>query len=286
MKRIKPYFFVAPAIVWLLAIYIYPIIRVISSSFVKTGLPDRGPVNIFNYSILFTDIKFWYAFKNNLLFLLTIPVLLILSLLLSVILFERLKGWQIAQGVLLLPFILAIPFTGIVFTYLLQYNGTINEVLRSIGLGVLAHDWLVEDKLAIPAIMGVVIWRDVGFGTVLFLSRLMSIDESVIEASMIDGAGWWQRFIHIFLPQMRSIIEFFVVIESINMLGWMFDYIYVMTSVGGQNLKFSTLDFYVYAYVFAFKNFGVAYAACVILLLISIILVFIRSRVTRNLEEV
>ena len=111
MKRIKPYFFVAPAIVWLLAIYIYPIIRVISSSFVKTGLPDRGPVNIFNYSILFTDIKFWYAFKNNLLFLLTIPVLLILSLLLSVILFERLKGWQIAQGVLLLPFILAIPFT-------------------------------------------------------------------------------------------------------------------------------------------------------------------------------
>src|SRR4030065_1267243 len=270
MRKIKPYFFVAPAIFWLLGIYIYPIIRVISSSFVKAGLPDRGPVNIFNYSILFTDIKFWYAFKNNLLFLLTIPILLIISLVLSVILFERMKGWQIAQGVLLLPFILAIPFTGIVFTYILQYNGSLNEILRSIGFGFLAHDWLVENAFAIPSIMGGVGWRDLGFGTVLFLSRLMSIDESIIEASMIDGAGWWQRFFHIFLPQMRSIIEFFVVIESINMLGWVFDYIYVMTSVGGQNLKFATLDFYVYAYVFSFKNFGVAYAACVILILVSV----------------
>jgi ABC-type sugar transport system permease subunit len=286
MRKIKAYFFIAPAIIWLLGIYIYPIIKVILSSFVRAGIPGRGTINIFNYTVLLTDIKFWSALKNNLLFLLTIPILLLLALILSVILFERLKGWQIAQGVLLLPFILAIPFTGIVFNYLLQYNGTINEILRHIGMGFLAHDWLVEDKLAIPSIMGVVIWRDLGFGTILFLSRLMSIEETVIEASMIDGAGWWQRFFHIFLPQMKSIIEFFVVIESINMLGWMFDYIYVMTSIGGQNLKFSTLDFYIYAYVFAYKNFGVAYAACVALLLISIILVFIRSRITRNIVEV
>lgn len=285
MKKIKPYFFVLPAIIWILVIYIYPIIRVIASSFVRAGLPNRGPVNIFNYYILFTDIKFWNVLKNNMLFLLTIPVLLIFSLVLSVILFERLRGWQIVQGVLLLPYILPIPFTGIMFTYILQYNGLLNEMLRSIGMNFLVHDWLVEKNLAIPSIMAVVVWRDIGFGTIIFLSRLMSIDESIIEASMIDGAGWWQRFFHILIPQMKSIIEFFVVIESINMLGWMFDYIYVMTSVGGQNLMFSTLDFYIYAYVFSFKNFGVAYTACVVMLILSIVLVLVRSRVSRNLRE-
>jgi ABC-type sugar transport system permease subunit len=269
MRRIKPYLYLAPAVIWILIVFIYPSLKVIHSSFQIKQSNTQLVFSLNNFNILFRDEIFWYAIKNNLFFLLTIPVLLFISILLAIVLFERSKGWKISQNVLLIPFVLAIPIAGVVFNYLLQYNGTINEILRSIKLNFLTRDWLVEENTAIPSIMAVLIWREFGFGTVLFLARLSSIDEEIIEAAMIDGAGWWQRLFRIIIPQMKTIVEFYIVILALTIFGWLFDYIYVMTGRGGLGFKFTTMDFYIYAYMFIFKHFGVAYAASFILLLIQ-----------------
>ncbi len=277
--------YMAPAVIWILLIFIYPVGKVIFSSFQIKQSTSELAFSLKNFNFLFKDEIFWYALKNNFIFLLTIPVLLFISILLSIILFERVKGWKISQSVLLIPFVLAIPIAGVVFNYLLQYHGAINEILRSVKLNALAKDWLVEENLAIPSIMAVMIWREFGFGTVLFLARLSNLDEEILEAAMIDGAGWWQRLFRIIIPQMKTIVEFYIIILALTIFGWLFDYIYVMTGRGGLGFKFTTMDFYIYAYMFIFKHFGVAYAASSVLLLISVILIIFRWRITKNMKD-
>ena len=76
--------------------------------------------------------------------------------------------------------------------------------------------------------MFVIIWREVGFGIVLFLARLLALNEDLVEAARIDGAGWWCRFRYVILPQLRGTIEFYCVIAAITMLAWVFGYVWTI----------------------------------------------------------
>ena len=99
-------------------------------------------------------------------------------------------------------------------------NGVVNEILRSLGLSLLAIDWLGDPKFALWTLMIVIVWKEVGFGIALFLARLMSVDSALYDSAKLDGAGWWAQLLHITIPQLRTIIEFFVIITVINMLSW------------------------------------------------------------------
>ena len=78
----------------------------------------------------------------------------------------------------------------------------------------------------------VIVSREVGFGIVLFLARMMTLDASQLEAARIDGAGWFQRLRYVILPEIRWTIEFYVVVASITMLAWVFSYVYTLTQGG------------------------------------------------------
>ena len=82
------------------------------------------------------------------------------------------------------------------------------------------------------SIMAVIVWKELGFGIIVFLARLMSVNEEIFEAARVDGAGWWQTFRHVTLPQLVPAIVFFGIVETITMLSWVFAYIYVMTRAG------------------------------------------------------
>ena len=91
----------------------------------------------------------------------------------------------------------------------------LNEFLTHIGLGIFALDWLGSTRLALPTLMFVIIWKEVGFGIVLFLARLMSVEEELFDAAKIDGANWWQLQVNITVPQLATVIEFFSVVSVI-----------------------------------------------------------------------
>jgi len=91
----------------------------------------------------------------------------------------------------------------------------------------------------------VIVWREVGFGIVLFLARLMSQDEAPLEAARIDGASWWQRLWHVILPELRGTIEFYVVIAATTVLAFAFAYVWTLTQ-GGPGDASTTLEVYVY----------------------------------------
>ena len=82
--------------------------------------------------------------------------------------------------------------------------------------------------------MFVIVWREVGFGIVLFLARLLTLPEEQIEAARIDGAGWWSRLRYVILPELRGTIEFYAVVAAITMLAWVFGYVYTLTDGAAQ----------------------------------------------------
>ena len=145
-----------------------------------------------------------------------------IALLLAVFLFEQIRGWQLYRTTLFLPYLLPITVVGLIFSYIFQLSGVLNEFLKLIGLGELAVDWLGSSRWALPTLMFVMIWKEVGFGVVLFLARLMSVEEELFDAAKIDGANWWQLQWHITVPQLANVIEFFTVVSVITMLSWVF----------------------------------------------------------------
>jgi raffinose/stachyose/melibiose transport system permease protein len=129
----------------------------------------------------------------------------------------------------------------------------------------------------------VVIWKEFGFGVVLFLARLMSVEEELFEAASLEGARWGQVLFRITIPQLATVIEFYVVINVITMLSWVFNYVFVMTSGGPGNATMVS-ELYIYLQGFRYNLQGVAAAASVFLLAVTAVLIFARSALTRRIE--
>jgi len=276
-RKHEPWLYLAPALVLLLAVFGYPIVRLVILSLQRTQAGAMGFVGLGNYELLFRDDVFLQAVRNNLKLLLTVPVTVGLALLLAVFLFERILGWRLYRTTLFLPYLLPITAVGLVFSYIFQLSGVLNDFLHAVGLGVLAQDWLGSTTLALPTVMFVIIWKEVGFGVVLFLARLMSVEEELFDAARVDGANWWQLQRHVTIPQLATVIEFFTVISVITVLSWVFGYVFVMTSGGPGNATMVT-ELYVYLMGFRYNQMNLAAAVSVLLLLVTGIFIFLELR--------
>src|SRR3990170_3629034 len=276
-RKHEPWLYLAPALVLLLAVFGYPIVRLVILSLQRTQAGAIGFVGLGNYELLFRDDVFLQAVRNNLKLLLTVPVTVGLALLLAVFLFERITGWRVYRTTLFLPYLLPITAVGLVFSYIFQLSGVLNDFLHAVGLGVMAQDWLGSTTLALPTVMFVIVWKEVGFGVVLFLARLMSVEEELFDAARVDGANWWQLQRHVTIPQLATVIEFFTVISIITVLSWVFGYVYVMTAGGPGNSTMVT-ELYVYLIGFRYNQMNLAAAVSVLLLLVTGIFIFLELR--------
>lgn len=280
-----PYLYIAPMCGLLALIFGYSLVRVFDFS----GRLIRGASGVWtgflNYELVLEDPTFRKAVQNSALLLLAVPILTVISVLVSVLLFDRARGWRIYRSAVFLPYILAIPVVGIVFSYILQFNGVLNEILRGVGLESVALDWLGDESLALWSVLFVIVWREVGFGIILFFARLMTMDESQLEAAQIDGAGWFNRFRHIILPQLRGTIEFYAVVATITMLAGVFAYVFTLTS-GGPGNATQIVEFYIYNQGVRNSLPGLASAVAVLLLLLTLVLIAVLFRVrARAVEE-
>lgn len=287
VQKITPYAYIAPALIVVLFVFAYPIVDVTIRSFVgfQGSTAKSSFVGLRNYRLMFADKLFWVSLKNSFLLLLAVPIMTILAVFIAAVLFDKIKFSGLYQSIVFFPYILAIPVVGIVFSYILQLRGVLNQILNAAGLSLFALDWLGNSKLAIWSVLVVIIWKQTGLGVVIFLSRMGSIDGSIFEAAKIDGAGWWQRLFKVTLPQMASVIEFFVVISILNMLSWVFDYIYVITGGGPANATY-VLDFYIYRKAFSSSQMFIASSASVSLLMIATVIIIFEGFIRKKLEEI
>jgi ABC-type sugar transport system permease subunit len=272
---------VAPAVALLCLVFAYPVVRVVDFS-TRLIRGASGPyVGSLNYQLVWEDSTFHDALKHSALLLLAVPVLLVLSIFFAVLLYERARGWRIYRSVLFLPYILAVPIVGIVASYIFELNGALNSILRAVHLNGLALDWLGSEKLSLLTVGIVIVWRELGFGIVLFLARLLSMSEDQLEAARIDGANWWARLRYVILPELRGTIEFYVVVASITMIAWVFAYVYTLTS-GGPGTSSTVLELYIFNQGLRNSLPGMASAVAVVLLGVSIVsislLLVVRAR--------
>ena len=286
-SRLTPYLYVLPLAGLLAFVFGYPLVRIFEFSFKMVRGIDGPWIGIRNYQLILSQSLFWESVLHNLQLLLAIPVMVAISLIISVLLYERVAGWKIYRIIVFVPFVLAIPIVAVVMKRMFQFSGPVNEVLHWLSLDFLALDWIGSSDVALWTVMILIIWRESALGIILFLARLLSLDEAVMEAAKIEGANWWQRLWHIILPQMRGVIEFYVVVSVITMLAAVFSYIYVMGGGrGGPGTSTEVVELYIFNALIRSSLPGIASAASVMLFLVTGVLIFLLFRVRRRAEGV
>jgi ABC-type sugar transport system permease subunit len=154
---LRPYLYLAPAAAFLALVFVYPFVEIVRNSFQVPSATGNPTFGLENYRFLLGDQVFRQAVVHNLILLLAVPIMTVLALLFSLILFDQIRGWKVYRTLIFTPYILAIPVVGTTFIYLYSADGIVNEILRSAGAGFLAKDWLGSPKLVLPSIMSVII---------------------------------------------------------------------------------------------------------------------------------
>jgi multiple sugar transport system permease protein len=200
----------------------------------------------------------------------TTPVSIVLALGLALLLNRRgLPGRGILRAAIFLPAVVSLAVAAIPFR--LMFTPSIGLVTYWLGaIGIHASDWLNSSTLAMPAVIIVGIWKDVGFYMVIYLAGLQTIPREFYEAARIDGASAWQRFRRITLPLLNNTTMFVTIIALIASFQ-AFDQIYVMTQ-GGPAFSTETLVMLIYRQ--GFQNFSMGYASAIGYVLVLIILLF------------
>ena len=274
LGRVTPFdlaLYLLPTLLVVGLVFGYPLRRVVQLSFLRE---DRY-VGFENYALLAQDEIFRVSLLHNAQLLLAVPVMIVLAVPLAMLLHQRPAGWRIYRTIIFLPYIVAIPVSGIAIGAIVSFRGGLNQFLSAAGLDLLRRDWLGRPESALWVILAAIIWRELGFGIVLFLARLATVDQALFEAAELDGANWWARLRDITVPELRGVISFFAVIEVITVLVWTFAWVYVLTR-GGPAGSTMVVDLYIFQQAIQFRSYGIAAAAAVVMLLVTIGLIVIR----------
>jgi ABC-type sugar transport system permease subunit len=275
--------YLAPTVVVGLAVFLYPTFRVIQLSMLVPQDTAEVFAGLKNYEMLFSDPVFHEALLHSVSLMAVIPVLVPVGIVVAALLYENMRGWRLYRSVLFLPYVIAIAVSGIVWSYVLRLEGPLNMILKAVGLGFLAVDWLGKPGFALISIGAIIVWRELGFGVVLLLARLLSLNEEIFESARLDGASWRQVLWYIMVPQLLPVIEFWSIILIVTVLAWVFDYVFVMT-MGGPGTGTVVVDFFVYVRAFRDRVMGIAAAASVVLMFASLLLMFVRHRLSTAVE--
>jgi len=281
----EPYKYLMPALLIIVVVYLYPVIEVVRFSFLDLFKWPGKFIGIKNYVSVFSDQKFYVSLLHSAQLLLIIPVIILFALILAVILFERIRGWKFFRSVVFIPAIVPMVAIGIAFSFFYTFSGAVNQTLNLIGLDFLKQDWLANPRLSLFTVSTAIIWREVGFGVLLFLARLGSISEDTLDAAKIDGAGWWTRLFRIYIPELASVIEFYIVITIITILSSVFGLIFAMTN-GGPGYSTWVSEFYIYKQAFGFNQMGKGTVMAVVLMVITVLIVFVSNKMRKKFRDV
>jgi len=270
-RHVTGYLFAGPAILVLAMFLIFPIGYSVWLSFHEWNgyTPSWGPfIGLANYTALFGDDVFWKATVNSLVFIaVRTPLEVGLGFVLALLLNRRLPARSLLRTLFFVPVVMSLIVVTIIFQRIYELNtGLLNTLLREIGLGALAHPWLGDAATALPAVIAVSVWKNVGFSLVILLAGLQSLPRDVVEAGRVDGANVWQLTTRVITPLMRPILLLAGLLSVISGLK-VFDLIFIMTR-GGPTYSTEVLGTMLYRQAFELNEMGTASAIAVILLLL------------------
>jgi len=285
--RWAPYVFISPFLLLFAVFGVFPLLFSLHLAFQSweptSGLDAMDFVGLDNFAFALQDEWFWKSLKNTLwLAVVSGAPQHLVAIPLAVFVhnsFKRLRDGVV--GAYFLPYITSTVAIAIMFSSLFSKDfGLVNAALAS-AFGMEHVDWLGRAENIKPAIAFVVFWRYLGFNVVLYLAALQTIPRDLYEAATMDGAGRWQQFWHITLPNLKPMIFFGVTLSLIGGLQ-LFEEPFILTGGrGGADQSGMTSAVYLYRMAFDFNDFGGASAMSWLLFAVVAVLTWMTNRAFR-----
>ena len=270
LRKAFPYFLVAPALLYLMAITLYPGVFAIYQSLFVVTFKSWDWAGLDNYTRLLGDREFWAALGNTAIIggiSLVLQTVIAMTMAYFSYRDPMVKGWRI---VFLMP-MLFMP-SAVAFIWKLGFNDgrVISDILMGLGIVSKNVDWIGSIPLARLTLIVADVWQWTPFLFIIFVAALQGQDQEIEEAARLDGASWPAIFWNISLPMMRPIIVVAITLRGID-ITTMFTNVYIMTqgSPGGAT---ETMSFFIYRQGFRMFNFGYASAASVLMLVMTIVI--------------
>lgn len=270
--------FIFPALVGTFIFIIIPVICSFGLSFMDWDLINKAQfVGLRNYKTLLFDPLFGKILLNTFVYAFSTSILaVIIPLVLASILNSKIRGSEFFKTAYFLPFITPMIVIGVVWEWIFDPNiGVLNYLLR------LHINWLYDPHFAMPAIIIVSVWKLIGYNMVIFLSGFSAINQSLFEASKIDGANAFDTFRFVTVPLLSPTIFFVVIITCISSFQ-IFDLIYLMTQ-GGPLDSTNVLVYAIYKNAFEYFKVGQASAIAYVLFVIILVLTLIQWNLRKKL---
>ncbi|GCE10017.1 ABC transporter permease [Dictyobacter aurantiacus] len=282
------YFLVLPGIIYFIIFYYLPLLGNVAA------FQDYSPylgffrspwVGLDNFKDIFTDPDTLVVVRNTLVISLlqiifAFPAAIILALLLNAIANERFKRFM--QSLVYLPHFLGWVIIISIWQQLFGGDGLVNQLVK--GMGGKEIDLLTNPDLFKPMIVLQVMWKESGWGTIMFLAAITSINLALYESAAVDGANRWQRLWHITLPGIRSIIMLLLILRLGNVLSIGFEQVFLQR--GGMSLDAAeVIDTFVYNRGIVSGQWGFAAAVALLKVVIGIVLIYTANRAARKFGE-
>ena len=276
--------FLTPALLILGIFLFYPIVYLLYLSFTTGSFTVTGIkwIGLRNYLRLFTDVDFWQVIGNTAYFTIaTVIPTIAIPLGLAALLNRSLALRGVLRTAYFIPSITSLVAVGLAFRWLFQTDGRVNDLLLAVGSEPIS--WLSSTVWAMPVLILLSSWKQLGFNLVVFLGGLQTIPQSRYEAAELDGANGWAKFWYITLPGLTPTLIFAVLTTTIFTLR-SFEQVYIITGGGPLNST-NLLVYYIYEQAFANFEFGYAAAAATVLLAIASIFVVIYLKVWNEQDD-
>jgi multiple sugar transport system permease protein len=265
--------FIAPALLFVAVFVLIPLGQLAATSLTDRSLLGGGKlIGFMNYWRIWNDASFWRALAFTAKYTLVLtPILMGLGFALALLTVKNTLLKRLTRTIVFLPVVIGLSSSSLLWFWLLDEQvGLLNKLLVDLSLIREPIVWFASADLAFWAVVISITWKVVGFGMVLFVAGIQSINPDILEAALMDGATYWGRVRFIILPLTRRVLLLTTLVSAIgSMLA--FDQFYIMTSGGPRGQTFTAVY---WIYQNSFISFKLGYGAALSIVLTLIILFF------------
>lgn len=265
---VSAYLLILPFFLFFSVFVLYPLLQNFLNSLTNYNLAMRDFIGLANYTRLLRDKSFLHSVLNTFIYAASsIVPLMALGFVAALCVNRQTKAMLAARALLIYPYVASMVSVSMIWLFLYEpSSGLLNKLLMTMGLP--KSDWLFDEKLALPCLIVMNVWKNMGYVMILYLAALQSVPQSLNDAATVDGAGFFSRTWHIALPSIRPVSYFLLATLSIECFKT-FDQVRIMTN-GGPVDATTTITHQIY--MRAFSEFKMGYASAMSVVLFVIIL--------------
>jgi ABC-type sugar transport system permease subunit len=271
-----------PALIYFMLFVYYPIFDLFRLSVFKYDMfKEPEFVGLANFKKTFTDANATSAFKNTFYYAVFTTIFIVgISFFVAIMIEQSRKLSNFYKIIYFIPYISPIVAVALIWQWIYSPGdaGLLNYALSFFHIP--AQSWLQNKDLAMPSVIVVGIWRDIGYTSVIFIAGLKGIPREYYEAADVDGVNFWQRVRFITFPSLLPVFQFVLIITTMNTFK-IFTPIYVLTQ-GGPVGRTKTIVYSIYEQAFQFSRWGYASSQAVVLFMLLMVLSFTQQRLTNT----